>query len=149
MGVACVATDISWVLCFHDLPSRYTEAEVEALVSDYFDELQALGGAPGSTLEALKEQVALAHLYTLGKAVIGTGGLANTDVHAKQIMHLLVSCMSLALLKRYSRYERYFNCVYDLRWYCTQNCGVLNNMEKDGSVRLFRKYLAGGCDFQK
>ena len=29
------------------------------------------------------------HLYTLGKAVIGTGGLANADEHALQIMHLL------------------------------------------------------------
>jgi hypothetical protein len=93
MGVACIATDISWVLCFHDLPSRFP-SDVERLVADYFSQLQSLGGAPGKTLADLKEQVALAHLYSLGKAVIGTGGLANTDAHAKQIMHLLVSCCS-------------------------------------------------------
>jgi|EP01044_Picomonas_judraskeda_P011916 hypothetical protein len=68
-----------------------TETSAPEQVSDYFDQLQALGAAKDSTLAALKEQVALAHLYTLGKAVIGTGGLANTDEHAKQIMHLLVS----------------------------------------------------------
>lgn len=98
MAKACVATDISWVMCYHDLPSRFTDAETKGLVSDYFDELQALGGAAGSTLDDLKEQIALAHLFTLGKAVIGTAGLGNSDRHAKQIMHLLVSSVSCSTL---------------------------------------------------
>ena len=33
-------------------------------------------------------QVALSHLYSMGKSIIGTGGLGN-DEHGSRIMHIL------------------------------------------------------------
>ena len=86
-----VTSDISWVLAFHDLYSRFTTEEVDMLLSGYWDELQTLSGGSGCTYEAFMELLALTHVATICKAVLGTGGLSNTDVHAKQIMHLLVS----------------------------------------------------------
>ena len=53
---APIATDVSWVLCFHDLPRRFPD-QVDGLVEGYFAKLQALGGAPGRTLADLREQV--------------------------------------------------------------------------------------------
>ena len=146
MGISCVATDISWALCFHDLPGRkYTRKRLthmsgtavppqarglvalrvylfavstigfqgivltdgvctvgfpddcDQMVADYFTQLQALGAATDRTLADLKEQVALAHLYSLGKAVIGTGGLANADTHALQVRDPVLKMMNSML----------------------------------------------------
>jgi aminoglycoside phosphotransferase (APT) family kinase protein len=53
MLVGNIATDISWVLCFHDLPMRFP-ADCDRLVDGYFARLQVIGdyasSAPQSRL---------------------------------------------------------------------------------------------------
>ena len=88
MSVNNIATDISWVLCFHDLPTLFPDA-VDGLVSGYFARLQTLGGAPDVNEADFKEQLALGHLGSLGKAIIGAGGLDEDNPKAARLMHKL------------------------------------------------------------
>ena len=66
-----VAMDLSWVLCSHDLPTRYKRTATK-LVNRYFARLQALGGAAGATIEQFREELALMHIVTLSRAILIT-----------------------------------------------------------------------------
>ena len=68
ISIGHVGMDISWVLCVHDLATRYNRTATK-LVNRYFKRLQSLGGAVGMTIEHFREDLALLHLVTMSRAI--------------------------------------------------------------------------------
>lgn len=81
--------DLSWLFCTTiDLETEKQQARGKELVQIYYDELVSLGAVDSSTmkLEEFEEDMALAHLLSMAKIIIGAGGLDNNDTNTVEVM---------------------------------------------------------------
>jgi len=89
--LSCVA-DLSWFFS----TTIAADSEVsEGLIEIYYEELtrlraEAEDGEPLPPIEKFKEELAIAHLSSLLKIVIGAGGLNKNDQNTVEVMNLLV-----------------------------------------------------------
>jgi hypothetical protein len=89
MTKSCCANDISWFFSTSiDADCEYADE----LIEEYFNTLVKIldpKDSAGLTLAELKEELAIAHLSSLAKVVIGAGGLDKNDANTIDVMCIL------------------------------------------------------------
>jgi thiamine kinase-like enzyme len=84
------ALDLSW---YFQTTVDAKDSNSDGLIETYYNALDRLvtiqTGNPLPSLEEFKEELALAHVYSFCKTIIGAGGLDKNDTNTVQVMNLL------------------------------------------------------------
>ena len=84
------AMDLSW---YFNTTVDADDPSSEGLIEVYYNKLvelrQAKGGDPLPPIEEFKEELAIAHIISFAKTIIGAGGLDKNDRNTVEVMSLL------------------------------------------------------------
>lgn len=91
MAKGSSACDLSWFYSTTMSAGDEEGGDGEDLVSVYYRELVSLGtvDAAEHTIEEYREELALCHLYSMAKIIIGAGGLDKNDENTVETMSIL------------------------------------------------------------
>jgi len=92
MNKGFAGIDLSWVFSTTiDLGTDEQQVRGKELVRIYYAELVRLGTINPDTmkLDAFEQELALAHLYSMAKVIIGAGGLDKNDANTIEVMTFL------------------------------------------------------------
>ena len=97
------AGDLSWFVCT-SVTDEFATQHWDGLMALYFAELQknltdAQNAAYNFTLDELKEELGMAHVFSMGKIVIGSGGLDTNDPNNIIVMKNLATNGLAAMMR--------------------------------------------------